>query len=101
MILSKRMAEITGREVPQSRRADILRAYSELDERIFEGQDLNRIAAAVLILFLEGFDLGAIVHEAEDDWRDLLMSSDLGGDDWPEVLLRRFGVNFAEPDGVA
>lgn len=101
MILSSRISLVMDREVPESQRLDVLEVLEELDESIFENEDLDRIAAVILILYLEGVDLGVIADVAERDWRDLLLDAGLEGADWGDVLARRFGFprDFSGSDG--
>jgi hypothetical protein len=91
MIPSEWMTGIVAREIPESRRAEIVDTFSALDESIFENQDLDRMAAAILILFIEGVDLDVIIDGARSDWRDLLVGAGLENADWPAVVAERFG----------
>lgn len=90
MILSSWTAGIIERAVDENRRQQLLDAISSLDESTFGRQDLDRMAAAIIILFLEGLDLELILREARMDWRDLLMDAGLEHHDWPIAVSERF-----------
>ncbi|MFE0454492.1 hypothetical protein ACFW2D_25065 [Streptomyces sp. NPDC058914] len=80
-------------EVPADRRAVLLESITALDESVFEGQNLDRMVAAIVILFLDGVGMDEILDEAQSDWRDLLVDAGLGGADWRVVMERRFGTS--------
>lgn len=92
MVVSEWVIGLVEREVDESRRKALFEALSNLDESIFGAQDLDRMAAAIIILFLEGIDLDLVIDEAQFDWRDLLMSAGLEGHDWLNVVSGKFGL---------
>lgn len=94
MIPSDWIAGIIAREIDEVGRPVFLAALSNLDESIFGVQDLDRMAAAMVILFVEGVELDFILDEAQSDWRDLLMDAGLEDpNNWPIVVTERFGVS--------
>ncbi|MDV9169815.1 hypothetical protein R6V09_06650 [Streptomyces sp. W16] len=93
MILSDWIAGIVEREFDEGSRKRLSEALSGLDVSIFDLQDPDRIAGAILILFKEGVDLDVIIDEAITDWRDLLVSAGLESDSWSTVIVDRFGLS--------
>ncbi|MEU6380465.1 hypothetical protein [Streptomyces sp. NPDC046909] len=67
MILSDHMLRVVASEVPEARRAVLLEAFSALDESIFGRQDLDRMAASIVILFLGSVEISAILNEVMGD----------------------------------
>ncbi|WP_351230145.1 hypothetical protein [Streptomyces sp. NPDC002133] len=92
MILSDWASSVIAREFDEGRRAALVSAVSSLDESVFGGQDLDRIAGAIIILFKRGVAIETIVDAAKRDWRNLLMGAGLGKPDWPSVLADRLGA---------
>lgn len=84
---------VVAREVGQDHRPKLLEALESLDEAVFGSRHPDRMAAAMVILVLDGHPLDAVVDAARSDWRDLLMASGLAHADWPDVLARRFGTS--------
>lgn len=79
---------------PTGTDAEVLRQLTELPDSAAGGQDSERIQAAMVIdasgsyeAFRQRLELAGI------DWRDLLVGSGLGDEDWPrrldEVLGRK------------
>lgn len=92
MLLTEWITQAVAARLDQPGRDRLLAALRDLDEAIFDGQDLNRMAGAMVILFEENPDgLASIVAMAKRDWRDLLMAAGLAHADWQNVLEERLG----------
>lgn len=76
---------------------DALRRLGGLNLGLAEEQSRERIQAAVVLLAAGDPDkLDYNARLAEADWRDVLVFSGLGDDDWPARLDDEFGPsNFA------
>ncbi|ONK11653.1 hypothetical protein [Streptomyces sp. MP131-18] len=95
MDLSPAMAAAVGRAVGKGRRPDLLSAISALDGAVFGTQNPDRMTAAIVLLYLGGMEIDAIVRLAGTDWRDLLVAAGLEHRDWPDVMAERLGVRPA------
>ncbi|MDT0347138.1 hypothetical protein [Streptomyces litchfieldiae] len=91
LTLSERITAFIAREFDEPRRVKLLEAISDFDGSVFGGQDRERMAAAVVLLFAQGVHLDVIMNVAQRDWRDLLMHAGLAHHDWPGVLTEKFG----------
>jgi hypothetical protein len=78
---------------------DALRRLDALNLALAEGQSRERIQAAVVLLAAgDPNKLDYNARLAEADWRDVLVFSGLGDDDWPARLDSELGPpNFAKP----
>jgi hypothetical protein len=94
MQVSEKMQSFIMRAFEQADAEAIISEIGALDEGDFDYQDLDRIAAAILIFVMRNVTNHAeIIRSVTVDWRDLLMGAGLTGDDWPSRVeeLLNFG----------
>lgn len=72
-------------------REDLYIRFSGLDQRIFDREDPDRMASAIILKCLQGHSVSVIFEEAQTDYRDLLMESGVEDLDWRDVVAERFG----------
>jgi len=57
--------------------------------------DTERVHLAILLIARADMDrFRSALRQARQDWRDTLVTADLGEDDWPEVL-KRHGIEIS------
>lgn len=86
MQVSQRLAQYLERSLPKDLSADLIASLECFDETNVDGQDAERVGAAIAILVGRGVVSEDVIGLAQRDWRDLLMASGLGGDDWRDTL---------------
>jgi hypothetical protein len=93
VIISDRISRFIDRQVPEADRLQLRTAIEELDsEKYFRKENPERIAAAIVLVYLQTHDIESPIYMAREDYRDLLMASEgLEHANWPDVIEERFG----------
>ncbi|NUP52508.1 MAG: hypothetical protein HOW97_35065, partial [Catenulispora sp.] len=77
MRVSPRIERHADRVLGSAKASELLAGAARLDEADFDGQDLDRIAAAMVVMAARGVPVDSIMALARTDWRDLLMAGGL------------------------
>jgi hypothetical protein len=91
-IVSRRLEAKVRKDFSAAAAGDALRRLDALNLAMAENQSLERIQAAIVLLAGGNpykFDYNARLAEA--DWRDVLVFSGLGDEDWPGRLDDELG----------
>ena len=92
MQVSPRLTQWVNREYPAGSAERVLSELRDLPASVVGGQDPERIQAALVIRTGGDWqEFQGMLRLAHEDWRDLLVASDLGNDDWPHVLNKVLG----------
>lgn len=86
MNVSGRLDRYVRRNLSGELSGDLILSLEQFDEAQLDGQDPERVGAAIVILIHHGTTVDAALGLAQRDWRDLLMAAGLGGKNWRETL---------------
>jgi hypothetical protein len=93
LIISDRVSRFIDHQVPDADRIQLRTAIEELDgEKYFRKENPERMAAAIVLVYLLTHHVESPIYMAKEDYRDLLMASEgLEHANWPDVVKERFG----------
>jgi len=91
-VVSKRLEASVRKNFSPTEAEDVLRRLGSLNLALAEKQSLERIQAAIVLLARDEPELFEYYARlAETDWRDVLVFSGLGSDEWPYRLDAELG----------
>ncbi len=92
--LTPRLRGRIGRDFPTGSARMVINYLEALTDSEFDGQDYERVQAAVVIASHGHWDrFNSMLQLLRLDWRDVLMAGGLGADDWRPVLDAELGAD--------
>lgn len=88
MQTSQLIISFASRMLPGDQAGEILEAIGRLSATGFDGNNSDRIAAAIITIAARGVRTKEVIALAQRDYRDLLISAGLANEDWPDELSK-------------
>lgn len=88
MQTSRPIINLARRILSDDQAAEVLEAIEHLSTATFDGNDPDRIAAAIITIAARGVTTVDAIALTHRDYRDLLIGAGLANEDWPDTLTK-------------